>query len=285
MKEINLRMLIRLYNGSRYLSNILPKMDELSGSDSNLFYITATTTTTTTTATKLLPEYDLNTTSILIDDIELDDHFKNDYRNWLETNVYSTIVTEEDDDDEEEDINSSSGSDDNDNENIIGTPLPDIIPKPITAEDLTREINKLYLEELQREFELKQEKQRQLELEKQNQLDGWDTPIIHPTNSRGSVSAAVTATASTSITTASVTAITTTNIDDDEGDEIEPEVDPLQGINWNSLTEEDLKKRLTLVEKKTVQRWLNIDMDDPRYIKVLNTFEGEILEDDEGWPI
>lgn len=251
-------------------------MDEISGSESNSFYIT----TTTATATKLLPDYDLHS-SVLIENIELDDHFKADYRNWLEANVYS-----KEEDEEEEELNSSSSNSSDENENMIATtPLPDIIPKPITADELTREINKLYLEELQREFEIKQEKQRQLELEKANQADSWDTPIVHSTNSWGNVTTFTDTNMTASTAAATTTTINTGDDWDEERDEIEPEVDPLQGINWDSLTEEDLKKRLTLVEGKTVHRWLNIDMDDPAYIKVLNTFEGEILEDDEGWPI
>ena len=75
------------------------------------------------------------------------------------------------------------------------------------------------------------------------------------------------------------------DIDDEDADEMEPEFNPLQDIDWGSLTKEDLEKRLSLVEQKTVQRWLNVEMDDERYLKVLNTYEGEVLTDEEGWPI
>jgi hypothetical protein len=256
MKEINLRMLTRLYNGQRYLPNILPKLDE----DQTLFYSNGYNTE------------DLKTK--LIDDIELDLDFKNDYRSWLETTIYSKETEAEnenddggddDDDDDDDDDQDETNSVDNENENTwhIGTPLPDTLPVPLSSEDLTREINKLYIEELQREFNQSQQKQQQLASEVE---DGWDKP-----------------TPTTNSWFESNNGDTIVNNDDTE--EIEPEVDPLQGINWENLTEEELKKRLTLVEKKTVQRWLNIDMDDPRYIKVLNTFEGEILEDEEGWPI
>lgn len=269
MKEINLRLLSRLYNGQRYLPNILPKMDEISGPDSTLFYLNNSTITNITEEKgRHLPEYNLNE-PVLVDDVELDLAFKNDYRNWLENNIYS-ITDEEDDEDDDEGEGEESNPD---NTWHIGTPVPDIIPTPITADDLAQEINKLYMEELQREFIEKQ--QKKIELEEKVEVDGWDKPTVN-VNSWGAIYFD---------NTSNSKAKKVPFDDDDEADEIEPEVDPLQGINWGSLTEEDLKKRLTLVQEKTVQRWLNVDMDDPRYLKVLNTCEGEVLEDDDGWPI
>lgn len=264
MKEINLRMLTRLYNGQRYLPNILPKMDETAGKDSTVFYLN--NYNLTEERKTQLPEYNLNY-PVLVDDIELDLDFKNNYNNWLQTNVYSTDdseVDEEEEDEEEEEEEPNVKN--NDNNWHIGTPLPDALPVPVTAEELTKEINKLYLEELEREFAQKQEKKKQLEIVN----DSWDQPAF----STGSWSS-----------NDKKKKHITLDEDDEDADEVDPEVDPLQGINWGSLTEEELKKRLTLVEEKTVKRWMNVDMNDPSYMKVLNTFEGDVLEDDEGWPI
>ncbi|KAG1087999.1 hypothetical protein G6F42_020416 [Rhizopus arrhizus] len=103
MKEINLRMLTRLYNGQRYLPNILPSMDEVSGPDNTFFYNNSYTTTANNDSnSKNLPEYTLNE-PILVDDVDLDMDFKRDYRNWLERDVYSTDGEDEDEDEDEED--------------------------------------------------------------------------------------------------------------------------------------------------------------------------------------
>lgn len=262
MKEVNLRLLSRLYNGQRYLTDILPKMDEVYGPDSTLFYPNKNTTNNNyeqqeQQQKRHLPEYNLN--AVMVDDVDLDPNFKEGYRDWLENTIYST--TDDEDDDELESNPEHTWS--------IGTPLPDIIPTPITADDLAREINKLYIEELQREFI---EKQQKLEV-KEEETDGWDKPTIVK-NPWGDIDFENTGEKEIGF-----------DDDDDDPDEVELEVNPLEGINWGSLTEEELTQRLNLVQEKTVQRWLNVDMDDPRYLKVLNTFEGEILEDDDGWPI
>ncbi|CEP19150.1 hypothetical protein [Parasitella parasitica] len=281
MKEIGLRLLTRLYNGQRYLPNILPNMDEVSGPENTLFYSNGYTAITSNNThdsnSKKLPEYTLNE-PILVDDVELDVDFKRDYRNWLERDVYSTDGEDEDDDEDEDE--DEDDEDENDpataaeNNFDIGTPVPDTTPLPLSAEDLAHEINKLYIEELHREFEEKQKKQELLEQqERQLLLDqgGWDSPAssVPVTNSWG------------------FPAENKPLFDDDEdADEVEPEFNPLKDINWNSLTKEDLERRLSIVEQKTVQRWCNIAIDDERYLKVLNHFEDEVVPvDDEGWPI
>ncbi|RCI04110.1 Factor arrest protein 11 [Rhizopus stolonifer] len=257
-KEINLRMLTRLYNGHRYMPSILPSMDDMVGPESTLFYITENDHSENSSGK--LPDYGLNST-LLLDGIELDVDFKRNYREWLEKDVYSTEEEDEEDDEEELCTDTTQNW-------TIGTPIPDTMPVPLSADDLTKEINKLYLEELQHEFEEKAKRQKETEMVQEVE-DGWDKPIDFNHNAWGN------------------TAVNP-NENDEEADEVEPEVDPLGNIHWDSLTEEDLKRRLTLVEEKTVQRWLNVDMNDPRYLKVLNTFEGEgdlIPVDDEGWPI
>jgi len=275
IKEINLRMLTRLYNGQRYLPNMLPSMDEVSGPDNTLFYSNGYTAAANSndSTTKTLPEYTLNE-PILVDDVQLDMDFKKDYRNWLERDVYSTDGEDDEDEDEEDDRDFEQETAAAANGHV-GTPLPDTVPVPLSAQDLAQEINKLYLEELRREFEEKQKKQELLEQQERQVLleqDGWgaDPYSVQTTDAWG-------------VPTAEKK--TLFDDDDDDADQVEPEVNPLQDIDWGNLTAEELEKRLSLVEQKTVQRWLNVEMDDERYMKVLNTFEGEVLTDDEGWPI
>lgn len=245
-------MLIRLYNGQRYLSNLLPNMDEISGPDNTSFY--ACMNGNSETNGKKLPEYTLNE-PIVLGDIDLDIEFKQNYRDWLEKDVYSTSSDDDDDDDK---------ADQNKEEDVadwsIGTPIPNTAPQSISAEQLTEEINKLYIEEFYKEFNEQKENKPAEEV-----TDGWDKPVYANTNAWG-------------------VTLEETNSGLDV-DEVEPEFNPLQGIYWESLTEDELQRRLEIVEEKTAQRWMNVDLNDPRYLKVLNTFEDEIPQDDEGWPI
>lgn len=245
IREKHLRTLVKLYNGKRYIPSLLPSMDEINGREKIYFY---------GDVTGGLPNYSVNE-SIVIDDVELDIGFKLNYRAFLDKEVYSTDTEEEEDDDDDEGHHDGTEIE---NQWDIGTPLPDNIPTTsISANEVANEINKLYLEELQKEFQIKQ----QLEKE-QEQTDGWDIPNTSITNAWGEV-----------------------RLEDEDENQSSKQEDPLTGIDWNSLTEDELSKRLNQVEEKTVQRWLNVDMDDPRYLKVLNTFETEIDMDDEGWHI
>lgn len=246
-------MLIRLYNGQRYLPAILPSMDEVSGPDNTLFYNYANGNVEK--SGRKLPEYSLNE-PILLDDIQLDIDFKRGYRDWLEKDVYSTSSEDEEEEDKVDQFREE-------NDTPIGTPIPNATPQPISAEKLTEEINKLYIEELCKEFNEKEEKQ---EKKPEEIIDGWDEPINTNMNAWGMP-------------------VESNNNTEFDHDEVEPEFNPLQGINWENMTEDDLTRRLEAVESKTVQRWMNVDMNDPRYIKVLNTFEDEIPQDEEGWPI
>jgi hypothetical protein len=279
LKEINMRMLIRLYNGQRYVSALLPVMDDMTGPGSTIFYKANNTTK--------MPDYKLSD-PILVNDIELDNKFKAGYQDWLEKEVYTTDDDDDDDDDDETD------------DWQLGTPIPDALPAPISAEDLTREINKLYQEELQREFHEKMIIKKQKHEQAQG-MNGWGdpAPVVNGWGDGAETSAWEDDVATTTTSSSSSSASDFDwskqqqqqqphqgNLSDDEdADEVEPEVDPLQGINWETLSEDDLMKRLAVVEEKTSRRWLNVDMDDPRYLKVLNTFEGETIEDDEGWTI
>ncbi|KAI7903636.1 uncharacterized protein BX663DRAFT_507156 [Cokeromyces recurvatus] len=255
-EEINLRMLIRLYNGQRYLPHLIPSMDEVNGPNSTVFY-------KSNDKRQGLPDYTLN--ELLKDDFELDNDFKQNYRTWLEKDIYST-EEEEEQEEKEKDWK-------------ISTPIPNSSPVSISPEDITREINKLYIEELSREFKDKINSQTE-DMKNEKEEDGWDKAIDYNSQMNNPW-----------IESSSSISSEFFNDDDDEEEEIDNKEEtnnPLKGINWNNLTEEELKRRLALVEEKTVQRWLNVDMNDPRYMKVLNTFEDEegvMPLDDEGWPI
>ncbi|KAI9033867.1 hypothetical protein CLU79DRAFT_725928 [Phycomyces nitens] len=151
----------------------------------------------------------------------------------------------------------------------IGTPVPSK-NEPISPRLLAAEINKLYREELEQEFKV----EAPVVVE-----DGWDAPaLVGPTITS---------------TTAKIKAKYAGNTHDDyendsDSDEEVQDDDPLGDINWETLTEKDLVDRLTKVEENTSRRWLNIDINDPSYLKVLNTFEGESLEEpipDDDWII
>lgn len=218
MEEINLRILIRLYHGQRYIHKLLPD-DDSKHND-------------------YLGEGGPFSASLVLDkdsleDITLDESFKTDYRSWLEKEVYS----KNDDDDEQTPVLTDWS---------IGTPIPTTEPSGISPALLAQEINKLYHEELEREFKLSKEI-----------TSGWDAPI-EPTNIMGER--------------------VKSEDDDDEEDEDKDEkgpnpADPLENVDWSNLSEEELAKRLAMVEENTVRRWMNVDINDPQYIKVLNTFE------------
>jgi hypothetical protein len=231
MEEINLRMLIRLYHGQRYIHKLLPEDDSRHDNyldEGGPF-----------SASLVL---DKDTT----DDITLDDSFKADYHSWLEKEVYS----KSDDNDNDDDHQPPSSTDWS-----IGTPIFSSTETPgISPSVLAQEINKLYHEELAREFNLAKEKAS----------GGWDAPI-EPTNIIGE-------------------RIQREDDDDDDDNDDTDEnedgnavtldpTDPLGNVDWSNLSEKELAARLTLVEENTVRRWMSVDINDPQYIKVLNTFE------------
>lgn len=125
MQEINLRMLVRIYNGQRYLPSMLPQQDEPSGLDTSSL-----------------------TTPLLEDDISLDPDFMSNYEEWLEKNVYNEEWSEED-----EDMSIYTSNMDSDDKQPPGTPIPS---SPV-VQGLATQINDLYDKELEREFSLESE--------------------------------------------------------------------------------------------------------------------------------
>ncbi|CAO3590469.1 unnamed protein product [Absidia cylindrospora] len=284
-EEINLRILVRLYHGRWYLPKLLPE-DDSKGND----YVNDNTPFSASLT--LDKEYDLDSISVL-DGTHVDDTFKKNYEAWLEKEVYSrgnewkyngngvhqnSGINDDDDSTSDDD----DDDDDDDDEKIrqstdwsLGTPIPGT-PKRrlsnnchlgISPTLLAQEINKLYHEELDREFNMAVETQNATI---SATAGGWDTPI-EPTNVTGE-----------RLHSKNIEAF---GFGDDEGDDSNEDntdqswlADPLRDVDWTNLSEDELAKRLAIVEEKTVQRWMDVDIDDSRYIKVLNTFEN--IEDD-----
>ncbi|KAI8992187.1 hypothetical protein BDF20DRAFT_909855 [Mycotypha africana] len=245
-------------------------------------------------------------------DLEVEGDFKLNYRQWLEKEVYSLELGDndkevdyEDDDTNEQNDGEWDGESDNKEQRTNGwdTPIPNsVLPPPLSPEQLTKEINRIYQEELEREF-IEKEKRREMEIEKkETEIDGWGNAIA--------VDTAATANGWNKSTTefsiedswrddmSSTTGTTATNgtvltdepkqwlssfDDDEDADDPEVEFDPLEGIDWQNLSEEELKKRLTIVEQKTVHRYMNVKIDDEEYLKVINPLDTQLTEDEDGW--
>lgn len=143
----------------------------------------------------------------------------------------------------------------------ISTPVPHSAP-PVSPNALAKEINKLYHQPIRSEPEE--------EDEPDDVGNGWDTPTPTTTTS-GRIAGSK---------------LRYYMEDDEEDDDEESDSDaddnandPLQNINWETLTLEEMSERLSKVEESTPQRWLNVAIDDPQYCKVLTDVEG--LDDDE----
>ncbi len=130
MQECNMRILTRIYNGNKYFPTLIPVHDELN--DDILSISIGPGFSGFTLCNDNTAKCDL-----LLDDMHLDNEFLENYETWLEEEVY------------------------NENEEIkqiqIDTPAP-MTPYPenqksgISVEELTIEINKLYIEQLNAEF-------------------------------------------------------------------------------------------------------------------------------------
>ncbi|KAI9268038.1 hypothetical protein BDA99DRAFT_504690 [Phascolomyces articulosus] len=135
---------------------------------------------------------------------------------------------------------------------------------------LTRQINELFKQPLKRRLKAKE---RQVIVE----ADGWDMPSPF-VNADGNSFAS---------NKNEMEYDDDDDVDTDYDEEEDQEAnkkkeDPLQNIDWNNLTEDELNARMNLVEEQTEQRWLSVDLDDPAYIKVLNALE---IDDGEDTPV
>ncbi|KAI8368202.1 uncharacterized protein BYT42DRAFT_585707 [Radiomyces spectabilis] len=225
-QEINLRMLIKIYNGQRYLPSMLPQYDEPDSGFSSA------------------EELFTNNADYILQESDLDEGFMRNYEQWLEDEVYSTTT-----------------DDDPDQHPGIGTPIPSTPVDYLSPEMLAKEINKLYEEELQKEFP----KVEPVVTEETG--NGWDQPICLAPK-EGDDFDDKKKNRLRHYFGIGDPANEFEDIDADEED-IRPDDDPLNNIDWETLTEEELTRRLTKVEERTTQRWLNIDINDPQYIKVL----------------
>ena len=135
---------------------------------------------------------------------------------------------------------------------------------------LVQQINQLFKQPLQRRIESKNIIQVPLE------TDGWDAPTPTTTGSNK---------LSKKKNNDDIEDDDDIDTDDDE-EENENRImngknknDPLENIDWGNLTEDELNTRINLVGEQTEQRWMNVDLNDPAYCKVLLDVETEI--DDE----
>ncbi|KAK4510798.1 uncharacterized protein ATC70_005232 [Mucor velutinosus] len=224
MEEQHLRILTRIYNGERYMPSFLPPHDEVY-SDTN--------STPSGPGLNGFQNYDLDA-SIDYDCIDLEPEFINNYSAWLETEVFHA------DDDREDDSKGPSvlpqpGTD---------TPIPST-PYPInsndhhfTPEELTFEINKLYVQELNAEFK------PAMPLTINNNSDvkkpdkAWDsppapkklTPLFRYDGSERSVT---------------YLRPLSSLQDEEQKDE-----------QWQIQTRDELMSRLFLIEEKAAEKWL-----------------------------
>ncbi|KAL9545466.1 hypothetical protein MBANPS3_007141 [Mucor bainieri] len=141
MEEQHLRILTRIYNGERYLPSFLPPHDEV---------YTETNSTPSGPGFNGFQSYDLDE-SIDYDCIDLEPEFTDNYNAWLEAEVFNIDVDQEEEEDDKRPTRAhlQLGSD----TPIPLTPYPvDSIGPSFTPEELTFEINKLYVQELNAEF-------------------------------------------------------------------------------------------------------------------------------------
>ncbi|KAG2222333.1 hypothetical protein INT45_001596 [Circinella minor] len=175
--------------------------------------------------------------------------------------------------DHQYDVNTETTMDQNDNDlktKTNGNGHCNGIDDNAARNGLIQKINQLFKQPLQRRIESKNMIQVPFE------TDGWDAP--------------------TPITTGSNKLLKKKKNDDieddddidtdDEEEENENRImngknknDPLENIDWSNLTEDELNTRINLVGEQTEQRWMNVDLNDPAYCKVLLDVETEI--DDE----
>lgn len=139
MEEQHLRILTRIYNGQRYLPSLLPPHDEVYSETNNM---------PSGPGFNGFQSYDLDA-SIDYSCISLEPEFINNYSTWLEKEVFNADDDDHNDDEREHSVHLQPGSD---------TPIPST-PCPsnnhqhqFTSEELTLEINKLYIQELNAEF-------------------------------------------------------------------------------------------------------------------------------------
>ncbi|GAA5798117.1 hypothetical protein HPULCUR_003517 [Helicostylum pulchrum] len=131
MQEHNLRILTCTYNGERYMPSLLPLHDEVN---------TEKGCTPTGPGFSGFDRYDINNLSD--DEEELDQVFLKDYKVWLESEKFYNGTEEEIVTDTQVDTPAA-----------ISTPYPFHTPDTISHQQLTQEINKLYLQQLDQQFQ------------------------------------------------------------------------------------------------------------------------------------
>ncbi|KAI9337855.1 hypothetical protein BD770DRAFT_448483 [Pilaira anomala] len=129
MQEHNLRILTYTYNGERYLSSLLPVHDELQ-----------TDSVPVGPGFNGFQRYEMDRTDVEEEQEGLDQAFQNNYKTWLDSETFYQT-------DDEKDIQMNKTAPD--------TPYPHQDTQKrteISYEQLTKEINKIYIEQLNEQF-------------------------------------------------------------------------------------------------------------------------------------
>ncbi|KAI9274678.1 hypothetical protein BDA99DRAFT_498220 [Phascolomyces articulosus] len=150
IQETNLRMLIRIYHGQRYIHGMLPEQDEPSGLD-------GLNNTIQNTASSSILDSNFSIldgiSNIKDSDIDLDPEFVENYEEWLQKNVYDSDSPEDDNDNNDYYTYYSSDNAQKDNPVTPGTPIPSSpIVAPYMDEPPTHNIHNFYKQGLEEVF-------------------------------------------------------------------------------------------------------------------------------------
>ena len=177
-----------------------------------------------------------------------------------------------------DDSDNDDYANDNDNDTTyrcwdIGATMGDHPLPTTTKSELVKQINHLFRQPLKRRLKLKDIIQVPFE------TDGWDAPTPATTTTGATISSK-----NKNKEDSEYEDDDDIDTDDEENDENmdmdgKNKNDPLENIDWSNLTEDELNARMDLVGEQTEQRWLNIDLDDPAYCKVLLDVETEVDEE------
>jgi hypothetical protein len=249
MQENNLRILTQVYNGERYLPSLVPLHDEVN---------TVNRSIPTGPGLNGFIRYDMDVLrGSDIDEVDLEPHFIKNYEKWLETEVFSST-----DDDEEEEVTAINIRGNNDYQQtdtpVPSTPYPlDVnhVYSSISHEELTYEINKLYVEQMNTEFRPTPPIPIIALPKKQKDDDEWESP---PTPKK-------------------LTPLARYNGDENNLTYVRPTTTRQQQPNLELQVQEiedEVISKLMEVESKTVENWLLHSKDEEKdgryYFKILD---------------
>ncbi|KAG2219692.1 hypothetical protein INT45_001864 [Circinella minor] len=148
LQETNVRMLIRIYHGQRYIPGMLPQQDEPSGLDKVADFTQETLSLATLgSRVSILDDVCLPEDS----SIDFDPGFVDNYEEWLQNNVYNSDTEEADSNND--DYYRYYSNPNFQNDNAPGTPMPSSpIMSPYVGNPPTHNINNLYRQGLEEVF-------------------------------------------------------------------------------------------------------------------------------------